>query len=162
MRKLFRQSVATVQNVPLVLILLLLIRFLFLFRLGLYCQFLELLAIHFNVGPHNLISYSRYSLIPVLLLGAISQTLYHNGIGSCHVSFYHLLDCFRIEKQQSSLCGLVMHTLTRLEQPFEQCWTKFCKFSINLVSHEIENFFDFLNEDDFFGWACDGPETKKT
>ena len=72
LRKLFSQSVATIQNVPLVLILFLLIRFLFLFRLGLYCQFLELIAIHFNVGAHNLICYSRYSLIPVLLLGAVS------------------------------------------------------------------------------------------
>lgn len=54
-----------------------------------------------------------------------------------------------------------MHTLTRLKQAFEQYWTKFCKFSINLVAHEIENFLDFLNKDDFFGWARDRPEAKK-
>ena len=54
-----------------------------------------------------------------------------------------------------------MHALARDKQTLEKLRGEIVKPSVNIVSHEFDYFFDFLNEDDLLCWARDRPEFKK-
>ena len=51
-----------------------------------------------------------------------------------------------------------MHALACLQETAEQLWSKLIELLVRLGTHQVEHLFNFLNENDFFGWACDGPE----
>ena len=54
-----------------------------------------------------------------------------------------------------------MHALACLQETAEQLWSKLIELLVRLGTHQVEHLFNFLNEDDFFGWACDWPELQQ-
>ena len=55
-----------------------------------------------------------------------------------------------------------MHSLGGLNESFDQCWSKFNNISFTLTAHQFNNLFNFIDEDDFFGRTCEGPEFKES
>ena len=50
-----------------------------------------------------------------------------------------------------------MHSLARQKQALQKLGTEILKLLVELIAHELEDFLDFLDEDDLLAGACDRP-----
>ena len=156
-RSLF-DAQAQIQHVPLggvffystCLLLLLLLR-------G-HSKLLELVSVDFHVRSDHLVRDCRHGLIPVLLLRAMEQSLDNDRVRLCHIVLDQLLNSLRVKHKKSTFSCLIVHALACLKKSAQKLRPKLIKLLVNQVSHQVEHFFDFLDEDDLLGWASYGPE----
>jgi hypothetical protein len=94
----------------------------------------------------------------MLLLGSMEQSLNDNRIRLCHIVFDQFLNNFGVKHEECSLCSLVVHALACLQQSLQEPRAEFLELLINRVAHQVKHFLDFLDKDDFFGGAGNGPE----
>ena len=92
LRRFLFDAQAPIQHVPLGGVILYSTCLLLLLLLRGYSQFLELVPVDFHVRSNHLVRDCRHSLIPVLLLRAMEQSLNNDRVGLCHIVLDHLLN----------------------------------------------------------------------
>ena len=149
---------APIQHVPLGGVILYLTRLLLLLLLRSHGQLLKLVSVNFHVRANHLVRDCRHSLIPVLLLRAMEQSLDNDWVGLRHIVLDQLLNSLRVKHKESTFGGLVVHALTCQKKTAQKLRPKLIELLVDQVSHQVEHFFDFLDENDLLGWASYGPE----
>ena len=130
--------------------------------LGLHGQLFKLVPIQLHVRSYDGVGDRRDSLVPVLVLAALEQSLDHDWVCLIHVRFDYSEYKFAVEEEKGALRRLIVHALGRAHELPQQLGAELVKFLISFVSEKFEHLFNLVNEDDLLGGAGDGPDLEQT
>ena len=91
----------------------------------------------------------------------MEQSLDNDRVRLCHIVLDQLLNSLRVKHKKRTFGCLIVHALACLKKSAQKLRPKLIKLLVNQVSHQVEHFFDFLDEDDLLGWASYGPELEQ-